>query len=88
MPTGLMEGYYEKKARGGSSYTAFDYAPVKDLPPNPEIGKHKTADLWNNLTYFLKAVIPVAEKAGVRMALHPNDPPFPLATDLNRSWQH
>jgi len=33
--------------------------------------------MWANLTYFLKAVIPVAEKAGVRMALHPNDPPVP-----------
>jgi mannonate dehydratase len=75
----LMEGYYEKEARGGSSYTSFDYAPVKDLPANPEIGKHKAADLWNNLTYFLKAVIPVAEKAGVRMALHPNDPPIPVS---------
>ena len=75
----LMEGYYEKKARGGSSYTAFDYAPVKDLPANPEVGKHLTNELWDNLTYFLKAVIPVAEKAGVRMALHPNDPPIPVS---------
>jgi mannonate dehydratase len=35
--------------------------------------------LWNSLSYFLKAVIPVAEKAGVRMALHPNDPPIPVS---------
>lgn len=75
----LMEGYYEKLARGGSGHTAFDYAPVKDLAAKPEIGVHKAAGLWNNLTYFLKAVIPVAEKAGVRMALHPNDPPIPVA---------
>ena len=75
----LMEGYYEKKARGGSSYTAFDYAPVKDLPAKPAIGVHTADELWNSLTYFLKAVIPVAEKAGVRMALHPNDPPIPVS---------
>jgi mannonate dehydratase len=75
----LMEGYYEKKARGGSSHTAFDYAPVKNLTPNPEIGKHTADELWKNLAYFLKAVIPVAEKAGVRMALHPNDPPIPVS---------
>jgi mannonate dehydratase len=31
------------------------------------------------LTYFLEAVIPVAEEAGVRMALHPNDPPVPVS---------
>ena len=33
----LMEGYYEKKGRGGSGITAYDYTPVKDLPAKPEI---------------------------------------------------
>jgi mannonate dehydratase len=47
----------------------------KDLSPLPEIGSYTYEQLWDNITYFLKAVIPVAEKAGVRMALHPNDPP-------------
>jgi len=75
----LMEGYYEKKARGGAGHTAFDYAPVKDLPAKPEIGNLTASQLWSNLTYFLKAVIPVAQKSGVRMALHPNDPPVPVS---------
>jgi mannonate dehydratase len=34
--------------------------------------------LWANLEYFLKAVIPVAEEAGVRMGMHPDDPPRPI----------
>ena len=34
--------------------------------------------LWKNLERFLKAVIPVAEKCGVRMAIHPDDPPYPI----------
>lgn len=34
--------------------------------------------LWQNLTVFLKAVIPVAEEAGVCMAIHPDDPPWSL----------
>jgi mannonate dehydratase len=75
----LMEGYYEKKGRGGAGHTGFDYAPVKDLPAKPAIGNLTASQLWSNLTYFLKAVIPVAEKAGVRMALHPNDPPVPVS---------
>jgi mannonate dehydratase len=75
----LEEGYYEKKGRGGSGITGFDYAPVKDLPPNPKIGTYTSDQLWENLIYFLKAVIPVAEKAGVRMTLHPNDPPVPIS---------
>ncbi len=32
-------------------------------------------ELWDNFTYFIKEIIPVAEKSGVRLALHPNDPP-------------
>ena len=36
-------------------------------------------EMWSNVTYFLKAVIPVAEESGVRLALHPNDPPAPIS---------
>jgi mannonate dehydratase len=76
----LLEGYYEEKTRGGAGNTSFDYEKGKDLPTDPKLGTPQTAEmLWNNLTYFLKAVIPVAEKAGVRMALHPNDPPIPVS---------
>ncbi|MGN1002954.1 MAG: mannonate dehydratase [Oscillospiraceae bacterium] len=34
--------------------------------------------LWKNLERFLRAVIPVAEACGVRMAIHPDDPPYPI----------
>ncbi|TMU57498.1 mannonate dehydratase [Flagellimonas algicola] len=34
--------------------------------------------LQNNLAYFLNAVIPEVEKLGVKMAIHPDDPPFPV----------
>jgi mannonate dehydratase len=74
-----MEGYYEETGRAGAGYTAFDYDRMKDLPPLPEEGAHTLDEMWKNITYFLKAVIPVAEKSGVRMALHPNDPPAPLS---------
>ncbi|MEP7322636.1 MAG: mannonate dehydratase [Saprospiraceae bacterium] len=70
----LTDGYFEVEARGGSGVTGFDYSKVKDLPAKPEIGIRHADEIWANLTYFLKAVIPVAEKAGVRMACHPNDP--------------
>lgn len=35
-------------------------------------------DLWNNLKYFLDAIIPTAERNGITMAIHPDDPPWPL----------
>jgi mannonate dehydratase len=51
----------------------------KDLPALPNEGSHNLDEMWNNITYFLKAVIPTAEKANVRLALHPNDPPAPIS---------
>lgn len=72
-----MEGYYEETGRAGAGYTAFDYDKMKGLPPLPNEGARTADEMWTNITYFLKAVIPAAEKAGVRLALHPNDPPAP-----------
>jgi len=74
-----MEGYYEVTGRAGAGYTGFDYERMKGLPPLPEEGAHTLEEMWANITYFLKAVIPVAERSGVRLALHPNDPPAPLS---------
>ncbi len=45
------------------------------------LGEYRNVDagqLWQNLEYFLKAIIPVAEEAGVKMAIHPDDPPRPI----------
>ncbi|MGA3043356.1 MAG: mannonate dehydratase [Bryobacteraceae bacterium] len=75
----LVEGYYEEIGRAGAGLTAFDYDRVKDLPPLPAEGAHSLEEMWSNVTYFLKAVVPVAVESGVRLALHPNDPPAPLS---------
>lgn len=75
----LVEGYYAEVGRGDAGLTAFDYDRVKDLPPLGDEGVHSLDEMWGNIAYFLKAVIPVAEESGVRLALHPNDPPAPLS---------
>jgi mannonate dehydratase len=75
----LTEGYYEEEGRGGAGMTAYDYSRSKDLPPLPEKGAHSLAEMWRNITYFLEAVVPVAEESSVRLALHPNDPPVPVS---------
>lgn len=74
----IVEGYYEEEGRGGAGLTAFDYEKVRDLTPLAD-GAHALEQMWENVAYFLKAVVPVAEEAGVRLALHPNDPPPPIS---------
>ena len=52
---------------------------MKDAPI-AEAGEITDEQMWDNFTYFIKAVIPVAEQAGVKMGLHPDDPPIsPIA---------
>ena len=43
--------------------------------------------MWDNYEYFIKAVIPVAEEAGVRLCLHPDDPPVPTLGGVARLFR-
>lgn len=45
-------------------------------------------DMWANYAYFIKAVLPVAEKADVRLALHPDDPPIPMMNGVAKLFIH
>jgi mannonate dehydratase len=65
------------RGRGGAHLRDFDFERIKGLPPLESVGQHTLAEMWDRLAYFLQAVIPTAEAAGVRMACHPNDPPVP-----------
>ena len=59
-------------ARGGALTSSFHPGDVPAEPP------HLTHEqLWENYRRFLAEVLPAAEKAGVTMALHPDDPPVP-----------
>jgi mannonate dehydratase len=75
----LMDGYKEEIGRAGAGYTAYDYELSKNLPPLENVGTHTRADQLKRAERFLKAIVPEAEKANVRLALHPNDPPVPVS---------
>ncbi len=80
-------GWYRTRAdvpgRGGALISEFDNTEAAKQGPTEfgEVGEEK---LWSNLEYFLKAVIPVAEQAGVKMALHPDDPPLSPLRGVSR----
>ena len=63
----------DRPGRGGALVTAFDNEAIKNLPPT-QYGEVSKETLWKNLDYFLKAVVPEAEKAGIKLAMHPDDP--------------
>ena len=60
--------------RGGALVSEFNSQDAQELvSEDRSISEER---LWDNLFYFLDAVLPVAEEAGVRMSLHPDDPPI------------
>ena len=86
-------GHQKKHAaRGGAESTCFDaslldiQAPIPNgqvwnMTYGPGNGGYmppvSQKELWQRLEYFLREILPVAEEAGVDMALHPDDPPMP-----------
>ncbi len=63
--------------RGGASLSTFDFAKGKQEPPLTEAGRITEQIYWDRIEYFLKRVVPVAEEAKVKIALHPQDPGMP-----------
>ncbi len=65
--------------RGGARVTEFKMADFKLTE-----AKITADELWRNYEYFIKAIIPEAEKYGIKLALHPDDPPVARLGDVER----
>jgi mannonate dehydratase len=70
--------------RGGAPARAFHQANAKGYwvgkvfePPLTHGRRFSKEEIWENYTYFIKQVVPVAEEQGVRIGIHPDDPPVP-----------
>lgn len=70
---------YNIEERGGALVTGFDADACQDS--GMEITQEQ---LWENYTCFVKAVLPYAERYGIRLALHPDDPPVPRLGKVSR----
>ncbi|MCC2628853.1 MAG: mannonate dehydratase [Thermomicrobiales bacterium] len=62
-------------SRGGALVTSYDHALMRDAPHTPT-GEVSDDTLWETLRRFMERVVPVAAEAGVKLALHPDDPPI------------
>ncbi|WP_461069226.1 mannonate dehydratase [Spirosoma horti] len=72
-----------KPSRGGALVSSFTYDEAKKQPLT-SFGEFSADTMWKNLDYFLKAVVPEAEKAGIKLALHPDDPPVDTLRGISR----
>ena len=75
MPLGVLRTSRTTPSRGGALVTAYDHELLRDAPLSV-CGEVPAERLWENLRYFLERVVPVAEEAGVNLAMHPDDPPL------------
>ena len=75
MPNGVWRTSQKTRTRGGALATAFDMNELVD-DHNTHAGDFNEAHLWSTYEQFTHAVLPVAETSGVRLALHPDDPPI------------
>jgi mannonate dehydratase len=82
-PVGVLRTA-EVPDRGNAVQTAYDHALSERGPEHPAAADITEAELWENLQYFLDRVVPVAEEAGVTLALHPDDPPVSSARGVPR----
>ncbi|MGM7721597.1 mannonate dehydratase [Metabacillus sp. Hm71] len=76
-----MDPYELVEKIAGSDVTMPGWEPerLKNLSALFDAYKHVTEeDLWDNLKYFLEQIIPVAEIHDIKMAIHPDDPPWPV----------
>lgn len=74
---GVVRNSGRMPGRGGATLSAFDYATAKQEPALTEAGRVTEEIYWDRIEYFLKRVVPVADEAKVRIALHPQDPSMP-----------
>ncbi len=84
MGNGIWSSPKGETTRGGAPARAFHQDTAKGYwidktfePPLTQGRKYTKDELWENYTYFIKQVVPVAEEAGVRIGIHPDDPPVP-----------
>ncbi|WP_254280796.1 mannonate dehydratase [Haloarcula marina] len=74
-PLGVIRTSDSVPGRGGSRTTGYEHKWTERQEEHPAASITES-ELFENLQYFLDEVVPVAEEAGVDMALHPDDPPM------------
>jgi mannonate dehydratase len=86
MPNSVWRTERAVPVRGGAISNSFDYSLAKEKPLTH--GRVYTdEEMWATYDWYLERMLPVCEEAGVRMALHPDDPPVPSLGGIARLFR-
>lgn len=87
MPNSVWRTSRTTPGRGGATVTSFDMDLAKNAPLSHD-REYTEEEMWANYTYYMKAILPVAEEAGVKLALHPDDPPVESLGGIARIFRN
>ena len=98
MPSGVWRTSLDAPVRGGALATAFDYETAKSVAPGDETRygiwgtvkadrPYSEEEIWDNYCWYMERILPVCEEVGVRLAVHPDDPPVPTLGGVGRIFR-
>jgi mannonate dehydratase len=87
MPNSVWRTSWDTPVRGGATATAFDMEYARNAPLSHE-RVYTEDEMWANYEWYLERILPVAEEAGVRLALHPDDPPVESLGGIPRLFRN
>ena len=102
MPTGVWRTANDTPVRGGGLATSFRLSTARSVKPgdgksyskysiwagSPVDREYPEEEIWENYCWYLERILPVCEEVGLRLALHPDDPPVPTLGGVGRVFRN
>ena len=99
MPRGVWRTSFATPVRGGALATSFNMELARSVGPGEKTDyaywnslqidrDYSEEEIWDNYCWFMERILPVCEETGVRLALHPDDPPVPTLGGTGRVFRN
>ncbi|MDE0104291.1 MAG: mannonate dehydratase [Bryobacterales bacterium] len=99
MPGGVWRTSQDTPVRGGALATSFRLSTARTVGAGnqaqyaiwagaPTDREYSEEEIWENYSWFMERILPVCEEVGLRLALHPDDPPVPTLGGIGRVFRN
>ena len=99
MPAGVWRTSSASLVRGGAAATSFRMATARSIQAGdggsysiwagePMSREYSEEEIWENYCWYLERILPACEEVGLRLALHPDDPPVPALGGVGRVFRN